>query len=381
MTNPLSQLSLEELRRRTSIKWQQFRPDVLPLWVAEMDICLAEPVVAALTTAIADGDTGYPNGAVYGEALASFAASRWGWQLPVAHTALVPDVMIGIVEVLRLVTRPGDPVVVNSPVYPWFFPFIEHADRRVVDAPLGPDGRLDLSLLEDVFARLRGEGGNIAYLLCSPQNPTGAVHTAEELAAVAELAETHDVRVIADEIHAPLVLPGATFVPYLSVPGAARGFSVVSASKGWNMAGLKAGVAIAGEEAAVDLARMPEEVGHGASHVGVIGHAAALLDGVQWLDELRDGLDANRLLLAELLAEHLPAVRYVPGESTYLAWLDCRGLDLGDEPAAVFLERGRVALSSGPEFGAGGAGYVRLNFATSPEILTEAVQRMAAALR
>lgn len=381
MKNPLSQLSLEQLRRRTSVKWQQFPPDVLPLWVAEMDVCLAEPVVAALTQAIADGDTGYPSGAVYAEALASFAGSRWEWELPVAHTALVPDVMIGIVEVLRLVTRPGDPVVINSPVYPWFYPFIEHADRRVVEAPLASDGRLDLGVLEDVFRRLRADGGNAAYLLCSPQNPTGAVHTTAELAAVAQLANTHDVRVVADEIHAPLVLPGATFVPYLSVPGGERGFSVVSASKGWNMAGLKAALAIAGEDAAADLARMPEEAGHGASHVGVIGHVAALTDGVQWLDDLRDGLDANRRLLSHLLAEHLPAVRYRPGESTFLAWLDCRDLDLGDDPAAVFLERGRVALSPGPEFGTGGAGFVRLNIATSPEILTEAVRRMAAALR
>ena len=380
MSNPLSQLSLAELRGRTSIKWQLFPPDVLPLWVAEMDVRLPEPVAAALTQAISQGDTGYPSGGMYAEALASFAVSRWGWELPVAQSLLVPDVMIGIVEVLRLVTDPGDPVVFNSPVYPWFYPFIEHADRRVVEAPLGADGRLDLAVLERAFGQLREAGGKVAYLLCSPQNPTGAVHTAAELSAVAELAATYDVRVVADEIHAPLVLPGATFVPYLSVPGGERGFSVLSASKGWNMAGLKAAVAVAGDDATADLARMPEEVGHGASHVAVIGHAAALTDGVQWLDELRDGLDLNRRLLSQLMAEHLPSVRYQPGEATYLAWLDCRNLELGDDAAAVFLERGRVALSPGLEFGTGGAGYVRLNLATSPEILTEAVQRMAAAL-
>jgi cystathionine beta-lyase len=381
VSNPLTQLSLDELRGRTSIKWQLFGPEVLPLWVAEMDVCLAEPVAAALTRAIATGDTGYPSGTpMYAEALASFAASRWGWDLQVASSALVPDVMIGIVEVLRLVTSPGDSVVVNPPVYPWFYPFIEHADRHVVEAPLGADGRLDLAVLEDVFARLRSAGGNVAYLLCSPQNPTGAVHTAAELGAVATLAERYEVRVIADEIHAPLVMPGATFVPYLSVPGGERGFSLLSASKGWNMAGLKAAVAVAGADAAADLARMPEEVGHGASHVGVIGHVAALTEGVQWLDELRDGLDANRRLLSGLLAEHLPAVGYQPGEATYLAWLDCRDLGLGDDAAAVFLERGRVALNPGPEFGTGGSGYVRMNLATSPEIITEAVHRMAAAL-
>jgi cystathionine beta-lyase len=380
VSNPLTQLSVEDLRRRTSIKWRYFEPDVLPMWVAEMDVCLAEPVAAALTRAIAAGDTGYPSGTMYAEALASFARQRWGWHLPVAHTAIVPDVMIGVVEVLRLVTGPGAAVVVNPPVYPWFYPFVEHADRRVVEAPLGEDGRLDLGVLEDVFARLRSAGGNVAYLLCNPQNPTGAVHTVEELTAVAQLANRYDVRVVADEIHAPLVLSGASFVPYLSVPGGERGLSVLSASKGWNMAGLKAALAVAGEDAVGDLARLPEEVGHGASHVAVIGHSAAFTDGVPWLDELRDGLDANRRLLADLLAEHLPTVRYQPGEATYLAWLDCRNLGLGDDAAAVFLERGRVALNPGPEFGTGGAGYVRLNLATSPEIITEAVRRMVTAL-
>ncbi|OOV13330.1 cystathionine beta-lyase, partial [Streptomyces avermitilis] len=146
------------------------------------------------------------------------------------------------------------------------------------------------------------------------------------------------------------------------------------------LAGLKAALAVAGPEAAADLARMPEEVSHGPSHVGVIAHTAALRDGTAWLDALLAGLDDNRRLLAALLAEHLPAVVHRPGDATYLAWLDCRALGLGDDPAAVFLERGRVALNSGIPFGTGGAGYARLNLATSPELITEAVRRMAAAL-
>jgi cystathionine beta-lyase len=155
----------------------------------------------------------------------------------------------------------------------------------------------------------------------------------------------------------------------------------MSASKAWNLAGLKAALAVAGPAAAADLARLPEEVGHGPSHVGVIAHTAALGDGTAWLDALLTGLDDNRLLLADLLAEHLPAIAYRPGEATYLAWLDCRALDLGDDPADVFLRRGRVALNSGLPFGTGGAGHVRLNLATSPEIIEEGVRRMAAALR
>ncbi|KRD19355.1 MULTISPECIES: MalY/PatB family protein [unclassified Streptomyces] len=380
--NPLNALTLDLLRRRTSMKWRTHPRDVLPLWVAEMDVPLAEPIVRAVTRALALGDTGYPSGTAYAQALAEFVAKRWGWDgLAVERTAIVPDVMLGVVEMLKLVTAPGDAVVVNPPVYPPFFAFVAHMDRRIAEAPLGADGRLDLDVLEQAYRRAVGGGGRAAHLLCSPHNPTGTVHTARELAAVAALADRYGVRVVADEIHAPLAAPDGDFVPYLAVPGAQSGLSLMSASKGWNLAGLKAALAIAGPDAAADLARMPEEVGHGPSHVGVLAHTAALSEGTAWLDALLAGLDDNRRLLAALLAEHLPGVGYRPGGATYLAWLDCRALGLGDDPAAVFLERGRVALSPGPDFGTGGAGHVRLNLATSPEILTEAVRRMASAVR
>jgi cystathionine beta-lyase len=378
--NPLQALTLDRLSRRTSMKWRTYPDDVLPLWVAEMDVPLAEPVVRAITDALALGDTGYPAGTAYAEALADFAGKRWGWDgLAVERTAIVPDVMLGVVEMIKLVTGPGDPVVVNSPVYPPFFPFVEHMDRRVLQAPLGADLRIDLGTLEEVFRQAVTDGRRAAYLLCSPHNPTGTVHNADELAAIAHLADRYGVRVVADEIHAPLVAGGADFVPYLSVPGGEHGLSVMSASKAWNLAGLKAALAIAGPAAAADLARLPEEVSHGPSHLGVIAHTAALRDGTAWLDALLAGLDDNRRLLADLLAEHLPAIRYRPGEATYLAWLDCRPLGLGDDPAQVFLERGRVALNSGIPFGTGGAGHVRLNLATSPEVLGEAIRRIAAA--
>ncbi|WP_324788219.1 MalY/PatB family protein [Streptomyces sp. H51] len=379
--NPLRMLSLDRLRRRTSMKWRAYPADVLPMWVAEMDVPLAEPVLRAVTEALALGDTGYPAGTGYAEALAGFAAERWGWDgVAVERTAVVPDVMLGVVEMIRLVTGPGDPVIVNPPVYPPFFQFVEHMDRRVAEAPLGADGRIDLDVLRDAFARSTAHGRRAAFLLCSPHNPTGTVHTAEELAAVAALADRHGVRVVADEIHAPLTAPGVPFVPYLSVPGAENALSLMSASKAWNLAGLKAALAIAGPAAAADLARMPEEVGHGPSHLGVIAHTAALREGTAWLDALLAGLDDNRRLLTALLAEHLPAIAHRPGRATYLAWLDCRALGLGDDPTEVFLERGRVALNSGIPFGTGGAGHARLNLATSPEVLTEGVRRMAAAL-
>lgn len=363
------------------MKWRTYPADVLPLWVAEMDVPLAEPVVRALTDALALGDTGYPAGTAYAEALAAFADKRWGWDgLAVERTAIVPDVMLGVVEMLRLVTGHGDPVVVNPPVYPPFFQFIGHMDRQVVEAPLGADRRIDLGALEEAFQEAVAGGRRAAYLLCSPHNPTGTVHTTGELTAVAALADRYGVRVVADEIHAPLTAAGVDFVPYLSVPGAENGLSLMSASKAWNLAGIKAALAVAGPAAAADLARLPEEVSHGPSHLGVIAHTAALSEGTAWLDALLAGLDDNRRLLADLLAAHLPALAHRPGEATFLAWLDCRALGLGDDPADVFLERGRVALNSGIPFGTGGTGHVRLNLATSPEVITEGVRRMAAAV-
>lgn len=393
--NPLEQLTLEQLRQRTSAKWRLYPPDVLPMWVAEMDVLPAEPVAAALRHALDIGDTGYSAGSDYAQAVKAFATQRWGWDgFPAESAKSVPDVMMGIVEVLRLITEPGDPVVVNPPVYPPFYAFVTSARRTFVESPLTAAGRIDLDRLQEVFGELAERHPRRAYLLSSPHNPTGVVHTRDELAAVAGLANRFGVRVVVDEIHAPLVMAGAQFVPYLSVEGSQDAFSVLSASKAWNLAGLKAALAVAGPDARADLDRLPEEVSHGASHLGVIAHTAAFRSGSQWLDALLAGLAANRDLLGRLLAEQLPQVGYNRPDGTYLSWIDCRSLGLHEQrrqgpgvaselegPARFFLDRARVALSSGHVFGAGGSGFVRLNYATSQAILGEAVDRMAAAVR
>lgn len=383
MDNPLIGRNLDDLRARRSVKWRLYDPEVLPLWVAEMDVAPAEPVQRAVIDAVRRGDTGYPWAGDYAEALSHFAAVRWGWQPDPSAMILVPDVMLGVVEVLKVLTGPGDTVVVNPPVYPPFFAFVRHLGRTIVEAPLTPSGRLDPVSLERAFEQATRDGANgsrVAYLLCNPQNPTGAVHTAEELTAALTLAAAHGVRVVADEIHAPLVPAGSRFTPVCSLEAGSRAVALMSASKAFNLAGLKAAVAVAGPEATEVLAQVPEEVSHGASHVGVIAHRAAYLEGGDWLDALLAGLDANRTLLADLVAEGLPGVGYRKPEGTFLAWLDFRGVGLGDDPAAVLLERARVALHHGPGFGAGGRGHARLNFGTSPEILREAVRRIAAAL-
>lgn len=377
------------------MKWRAHPEDVLPLWVAEMDVLLAEPVSEALHAAIARGDTGYPAGTEYAEAFSAFAYERWGWDsVHPDDSAIVPDVMTGIVEVLRLVTRPGDAVVVTPPVYAPFFAFVEHADRQILTAPLRDDGRLDLGTLEDAFARARDVSTRPVFLMSNPHNPTGTVPTLIELTEVATLARRFGVRVISDEIHSPLVLAGSSFTPYLTVPGAEDAFALVSASKAFNLAGLKAALLLAGPEARSDLARLSEEVSHGPSHVGLIAHTVAFASGGPWLDDLLAALDGNRALLGSLLRDLLPGVGYRPPEATYLAWLDCRQLGMEERepasgrpvvsdltgPAQHFLDHARVALSSGHVFGPGGAGHVRLNFATNPRILTEAVVRMGAAV-
>jgi cystathionine beta-lyase len=392
--NPLESVPLDRLRTRKSVKWRTYPTDVLPLWVAEMDVDLAEPIADVIVAAARAGDTGYSWGTGYAEALGRFSERRWHWPaFPVGRTALVPDVMMGVVEALKLVTGPGDPVVVNSPVYPPFFSFTEHSGRPVVDAPLTPEGRLDLAALDETFRTVRAEHAKAAYLLCNPHNPTGTVHTSDELTRVAALAEQYGVRVIVDEIHGPLVLSGTTYVPYLSVAGDSGAFTLSSASKGWNLAGLKAALLVAGAGAAEDLARLPEEVSHGPSHLGVLAHTAAFDQADAWLDALLDGLNRNRALLGQLLATHLPAVGWYPPQATFLAWLDCGATSLAEHrpegsaagrgnvtlkagPAAVFLDQTRVALSAGAAFGYGYENHVRLNYATSSEILTEAIERM-----
>ena len=378
------ELPLDRLRRRTSIKWRLFGPDVLPLWVAEMDVDLAPAIADALRSAIDEGDTGYATGEGYVGALADVARTRWGWELPTARARVMPDVMRGVAETLAVVTGPGAPVIVTPPVYAPFYAFVRHAGRAVVEVPLGRDGRLDLYHLAAAMASAAGRG---AFLLCSPHNPHGTVHTRGELQVVAGLAAEHGIRVVSDEIHAPLVLPGtggasgSGFVPYLDVDGTDDAVAVLSASKGWNLPGLKGAVAVAGAAAGDDLARIPDIVSHGATHLGVMAHTAALRGGGDWLDALLVALAERRRLLADLLTRHLPELRWRPGDATYLAWLDARDLCLAGSPAQHFLEHAKVALVDGADFGAGGAGHVRLNFATSTAVLTEAVERMAASVR
>jgi cystathionine beta-lyase len=374
-------LPLSELRRRRSYKWRAYAADVIPAFVAEMDVTLSGPVTRALQDAIAAGDTGYATpDPELAEAAASFHQARFGWELDPADVRLIPDVMAGVSELLRRAVPPGSGVVINTPAYPPFFHHIGETRCRVVEAPLARAGAgwaLDLDAVETAFTT-----GAAVYLLCNPHNPTGLVMTEEELRQIAELAERFRVLVLADEIHAPLTLAGARHVPFLSLPEArARGIALVSASKAWNLPGLKCAQLVASSPALRTLVRrLPEELVYGAGNLGVIASIAAYRDGGPWLDDLLALVDRNRRLLGDILADRLPGIGYVPPQGTYLAWLDCTRLGLPGEPAKVFLEKGRVALRCGPDFGSIGTGWVRATIATAPEILAEIVERMRVTL-
>ncbi|MGD0062130.1 MAG: aminotransferase class I/II-fold pyridoxal phosphate-dependent enzyme [Streptosporangiaceae bacterium] len=371
---------VDVLRRRRSAKWQTYPADVLPLTVAEMDFALAAPVTEALREALERSDAGYAMaGPDLGRALAGFAGRRWNWDLDPASVTAVTDVGVGVVELLRVLTRPGDAVVISPPVYPPFFDWIPEAGARLLEVPLACDGdgwRLDLAALEAAFATHPA-----AYVLCNPHNPVGRVHTAGELAALVRLARIYRVAIVSDEIHAPLALPGAAFVPLLTVPGAAEvAISVLSASKAWNLAGLKcAAVVTAAPRMAAVTGRFPADTRWRLGHFGVLAAIAAFTAGEPWLDQLLATLDHRRVLLGDLLRQRLPMLNWHPPEATFLAWLDCTALGPDNQAQERFLEHGRVALEPGLRFGAAGGGYARLNFATSAGILDQATARMARA--
>lgn len=367
-----------DLPARTSAKWRAYPPDVLPLWVAEMDFPLAEPIAAALRDAVDRSDTGYRWAGDLPDALAEFSARRLGWSPDPGRVMLLGDVLVGMSETVRRMSDGA--MVITPPVYPPFFHVATTiVGRALVEVPLVPGEGLDLDGLAAAFARTEVT----SFLLCNPHNPTGDIWTRDQLVEVATLARRHDVIVIADEIWAPLTLPGRAMTPYLSLGEELTGpdIALVSASKSFNLAGLKAAQIVAGSDETLQrlTERIPVEVTYSAGQLGVIASIAAYRAGDAWLDATRARIDANAQLLSALLDEYLPTVAYVPGESTYLAWLDCRRLGLGDDPASAFLERGRVAVNPGTDFGTQGAGFVRLNLATTPEILTEAVCRMSVA--
>lgn len=370
---------LARLRRRTSAKWSMHPAEVLPMFIAEMDYPLAQPIVAALSEAIALGDTGYANPHAMGvaEAFAGYASQAWDWSPDPARMGFTTDVSVVIVESLRRLIAPGEGVIITPPVYPPFYDLIPEAGGTVVEVPLLDDGehyQLDLEGIDRALA-----AGARAVLLCNPHNPTGTVHSRETLTELSRIVTRHGATVVSDEIHAPLTHHGVEFVPYLSVSDEAAEHAIAaeSGSKAFNLAGLKTALFVTTGERMTRLIReLPEEVTYRMGQFGLIATREGFAHGRDWLDATITAFQGTRELLAEQLAQRLPQVRLRPAQATYLAWLDFRELGWGDDPAAVALEHGNVALSNGPAFGPQGRGFARMNLACSPETVIEAVDRL-----
>jgi cystathionine beta-lyase len=376
-------VDLERLRRRRTIKWTLHGPEVLAAWVAEMDFDVAPAVRRALLQAVEREDFGYVVADLgeFANACIEFFASQFDWTVPPARVFPVADVLVGIAAALDVVVPAGTAVVVPTPAYPPFFEIVELAKREVVPVPMLIDDGCDVLDLERIDAALTPGAGTV--LLCNPHNPTGRAFSAAELGALAEVVDRRGARVIADEVHAPMVYADRKHVPYATVSDAAADHSitVTSASKAFNLAGLKCAQVVATNHA--DAARWRSLQVHevlGPTPLGIAATIAAYRDSNSWLRDLTVYLEGNRRALGDLLAVHVPGVALRPAEATFLAWLDCSPLGLSD-PARVFLDRGRVALSDGPPFGPGCQQYVRLNFATSRALLERIVGAMGAAVR
>ncbi len=372
---------LDRLRSLTCIKWARYGEDVIPAWVADMDLAPAPVIVDAVRALVERGDFGYNFAAAaqLPETFSAWEEAHHGWRPDPERVRVFCDVMQAVEATLWVHTEPGDGVVLFTPVYHPFFPAITSTGRRIVECPLDEEGwRIDPERLASVI-----DPGTRAILTCNPHNPTGRAFDAEELAAIADIAERHNLLIVSDEIWCDVVHAGHVHVPIatLSEETAARTVTISAASKAFNVAGLHCAVAhVAHLGVARAFGELPRHLLGAVGSPGAEATLAAWTAAEPWLDEVRAHLTAQRDHLAARLAAELPAVRFDPPEATYLAWLDFRETGLGDNPAKELHRTAKVALSHGHEFGERGKGFARLNFATSRELLDEIVDRIVAAV-
>jgi len=376
-------LSREHLVDRGSVKWSMF-PGTIGAFVAEMDFGLAPAIVQALHNAVDRAVTGYLPVDLVEQLRTSTVAwysQTYGWQVPPERVHPVPDVVAAFEQTIRTFSDPGTPVIVPTPAYMPFLAVPPMHGREVIEVPsLEVDGRMliDLDAVERAFA-----AGAQLLVFCNPHNPLGTVSRPEEMAALAEVVDRCGGRVFSDEIHAPLVYPGAKHVPYASISPAAAGHTITatSASKAWNLAGLKCAQVVLSNDADQQIwERMGVMAGHGTANFGAIANTAAYTAGRRWLDHVLEYLDGNRRLLAELVEQKLPGVRVTLPEGTYIAWMDFRATGIEGDLGAWFREHAGVAMTDGRACGEIGAGHTRFVFALPRPLLVEAIDRIAEAL-
>jgi len=369
---------LQRLRSLTCIKWTYHPDDVLPAWVADMDLPPAPVVVDAVRAIVDRGDFGYNWHAArqLPEVFSAWEERRHGWRPDPEQVRVFCDVMQAVDVALMTRCNPGDGVILFTPVYPPFLRSATVDGRQLIDCQLDPDGWvLDPDALEAAAAQPHAR----AILLCNPHNPTGRAFTRDELTAIAEAAERHDLLIVSDEIWCDVVHPGAKHIPMASLGAVveARTVTLSAASKSFNIAGLYCAVGHLGDSEVRDaIAALP---GHILGAVGTPGAEATLAAwtcGEPWLAETTMHLTAMRDHAIERLSAELPMARFAIPEATYLLWIDLSAYGLGEAPGKTLLEDARVALNDGPEFGEHGAGFVRLNFATTQGILDAVIDRI-----
>lgn len=372
----------DQLRARGGIKWTAV-PETLGAFIAEADFGTAPAVHSALAELTEKELFTYTPPAMLRdlrEATAEHCARSFGWDIAPAQVAAVPDVITAYRAMIDLFTAPGTPVVLMTPAYMPFFKVPPLCGREIREVPMirTADGwDVDGPALESALA-----GGGL-LVLCNPHNPIGKVYERTELEAISRIVEATGSRVFADEIHAPLVFPGARHIPYATVSEAAAEHSItaLSASKAFNIPGLKcAQMVFTNRVDAARFAELGEFVAHSTASPGIVATTAAYREGGDWLAELLAYLDDNRAALAALLAERLPEAGHLPSAGSYIAWVDLRAYDLGEDPARFLRESAGIALTNGRECGEAGAGHVRINTATPRAVLTEIVERMAEAI-
>lgn len=381
----------DELRARFTRKWTQFEPDVLPLFIAESDFPTApavKKVILDYTERECFGYSPAANAVGLGEAVADFHDARYGWRPDAKKVFWIGDVVRGLLLGIQYFTRPDSPVVVPLPAYPPFLELPETAGRERIDVGISPangdlkEGEkpcLDLEAIEKAFAEGAG-----SILLANPFNPLGYVFDEEHLSELVALADKYDARILSDEIHAPLVYEGQHIsIAGLSETAARVTMTVTATSKAWNFAGLKCAQIIFSNDKDVEIWNsLPHVAQDGVGTLGIIAAEAAYRDGISHLEEEVDYLRETRDWLVEELPKRIPGLITSRPDSTYLMWLDFRNTAIGDKeyPAAWLIQHARVAFNEGLTFGDIGAGQARLNFATSREILEEAIDRVATAI-
>ncbi|MEN6370119.1 MAG: PatB family C-S lyase [Thermotogota bacterium] len=366
-----------------SKKWHLNPPDVLPLGLADMDFPSSDAVIQALVSRARHGVLGYPTDpSELRDVIVDRMRTRYSWQISRADILFLPCIDVGLSLACHGMSSRRRTLVICPPVYHSIRDLPGETGMEAIEVPLLHDRSeqyaLDMPRLGEALAH-----GPAILVLCNPHNPVGRVFTVDELEDLARLCLANDVLVCSDEIHCDLVFDGRRHVPLAALEPelAARMVTLMSPSKGFNLSGLRFGFAIVQDP---DLRRQVQEAHRGLVAGGnVMGYAAALAayrDSDEWLVAALSTLERNRDALSEYVRNELRPMTMCPVEGTYLAWLDCRRISVPGNAHAFFLNQARVALSNGADFGPGGDGFVRLNFACTPDTLELALGRMKEAL-